>query len=310
MSKLKFSKEVRVGIFAILSIAILYIGFNFLKGIEFLNTTNKYYVVYDKIGALNVSNPVTINGFAVGRVSNMRINQQDSNRIVVELDLSESVVVGEGATAEILSDLLGNVSIGLNTGDITAPLSDGDTLDAKTSPSLTELVQGTALPMADSLMIAIGKANAMMDSISLLVSDGRGLIEDNRESLVVTVDRFKAMTGKINARLDELKGLDALISEYTALADSLQAIDVKTSLEKTNELLTNLNTLVEQMGSDEGSLGRLMSDDELYENLNKALMDLDTLLVHMNQNPKHFFAPLGKSRKKIERDLEKQANSN
>ena len=114
---------------------------------------------------------------------------------------------------------------------------------------------------------------------------------------------MSTVTQKLSMRLDEL---GVVMSKYGSLADTLKSINLNETLAQTNLLLKNLNKTVALLQTNTGTLGRLMNDDSLYINLNKTLIDLDELLIHMNENPKHFFAPLGKKRKKIEKDRKKQ----
>src|SRR5210317_2107155 len=104
------SKEVRVGIFSVLAIAMLYLGFNYLKGIDFLSRSNKYYALYGDVGGLTKSNPVTISGLSVGRVSDITLLQKEGNKVLVELDIDNKIFLGDSAVAFLDADLLGSVS--------------------------------------------------------------------------------------------------------------------------------------------------------------------------------------------------------
>ena len=142
---MKYSREVKVGLFAIISIAVLYWGFNYLKGIEFLNAKSKYYVIYDDVAGLQVSNPVTISGFAVGRDSNIEIHQSLENRIVVEIEINQDLVLGDSSVAYLDVGLLGGVTILLEVGDLANPLQDGDTLHSRVDQALSGLIKEGAL---------------------------------------------------------------------------------------------------------------------------------------------------------------------
>ena len=128
---MKISKEFRVGLLAVISITILYLGFNFLKGIDFFSPNNTYYAVYDNIDGLNISNPVMINGFAVGRVSDIEILQARGNQLLVSLDVKDDQILGSGTRAVIKSDLLGTKAVHLDSIQVGSPLKDGDTLMSK-----------------------------------------------------------------------------------------------------------------------------------------------------------------------------------
>ena len=314
---MKFSKEAKVGIFAMLCLAILYIGFNYLKGIDFLTKTNKYYVIYNDIAGLNISNLVNISGFTVGRVSNIAINQEFGNKITVEVDIYEDIILGKDAVALLRIDLFGSVSIILDVGDLSQPIAPGDTIAAKVDPTLNELLKKSALPVADILQITIQRINTLLEEFSNntealkniainlegITHKTNMMLSENRNSINKTIEGMATVTQKLSMRLDEL---GVVMSKYGSLADTLKSINLNETLAQTNLLLKNLNKTVALLQTNTGTLGRLMNDDSLYINLNKTLIDLDELLIHMNENPKHFFAPLGKKRKKIEKDRKKQ----
>lgn len=317
MSKLKVSKEFKVGVFAVISLSILYIGFNYLKGIEFLNKTDQYYAVYNDVAGLTVSNPIKINGFSVGRVSDVSIMQGNENKILVELDLMKDIVLGDSAIALLKIDLLGGVSIVLEVGDLTRPISPGDTIIAKVDPTLTEVLAESAIPVASSLQTTIRRINILLEdfsgnteSLNKLIKNVEGItsktnsiLANSQKNIETTMSDLSVISGKLSKNLDQLS--DLLIN-YNQLADTLKNIELNNTLAQTNELLGSMNKTFENLNDENGTLGRLMKDDSLYVSLNQTLIDLDRMLIHMNENPKHFFAPLGKSKKKIERDLAKE----
>ena len=300
---MKISKEVKVGAFAILSLAIMYFGFSYLKGIDFLNKTNKYYVIYDDIAGLNISNPVNISGFTVGRVSKIAINQEFENKITVEVDISADIILGKDAVALLRIDLLGSVSIILDVGDIKQPIAPGDTIAAKVDPTLNELLKESALPVAEGLKVTIQRINSLLEDFSKntevikniaknlegITYKTNKLLSENPNSINETLEGMAIATQKLIMRLDEL---ETVMGKYGELADTLKSINLNETLAQINLLLKNLNKTT-------GTLGRLMNEDSLYINLNQTLKDLDELLIHMNEDPKHFFAQLGIKRTPI-----------
>ena len=235
------------------------------------------------------------------------------------MDSSRDILIGDSAIAYLQIDLLGGVSILLDVGDISKPVEPGDTIGAQVDPTLAELLQESALPVADNLQITIRRINSLLedfsnnteslkniaDNVEGITFKTNKLLSDNQQNINATFSSMKTASEKLNQRLDEL---GALMGNYGKLADSLSAINFNETLSNTNDLMKNLNKTVDLLNSETGSLGRFLNDDSLYVNLNQVLIDLDKLLIHMNENPKHFFGPLGKSRNKIEKDLQKQEN--
>lgn len=301
----------------VIIIAVLYLGFNYLKGIDFFSDSNKYYVVYENVNGLNVSNPVTVNGFSVGRVSRISLDQAKQNEVIVELDISGEVILGDSATATLNSDFLGNKSILLSTGDISAPLEPGDTLIAILDKGIAEMLAESAQPVANNLESTIKKINAILDNLS--GNSGKinrimDRLEKTSVMLNATIAETKENLGKVTTTFTEvgenvngtLAKTQPVLENMEVFTDSLKQLEMKKTLEEVNLTLEKLGNAVDKFTTNEGTLGKLMNDDSLYVNLNQAAESLDELLNHLNTQPKHFFSPLGKSKKKIERDLRKQ----
>lgn len=314
---MSISKEVKVAIFAILSIATLYIGFNYLKGKNFLSNRNQFYVIYDGVAGLNVSNPVTINGFSVGRVSDIQILQEQDNHILVELDVKNNIILSDSTVALLKIDLLGSVTIVLDVGNISIPLESGDTLIARVDPSLEQIIAEEALPITSSIQVTLQHVNQILEAfvgegdriksiihnLDSTINDIHAIANENRSSLKSTLDSLSVATTEFTARMVQLQGT---LDKYEDLADSLKMIDVKPTLAKANKLLDSLDSVVVKMNSEEGTIGKLLSSDSLYVDIKKTMEDLDKLLIHFDENPKDFLAPLGRSKKKIEKARAKE----
>lgn len=311
------SKEFKIGLFSIGTIAMFYLGFNYLKGIEFFSRTNRYYVIYNEVGGLTKSNPVTISGFNVGRVADIKLRQNDGNIVLVSLDIDRDIILGDSAIATLDASFLGDVSVVVKVGDITKPLNPGDTLIARIDQALTDLLVESAQPITDNLPLTIANLNNLLedltgtgDSLKMALSSftqtsntiNRSLNE-NREGIKETITGFKELSGNLNKTVDELK---PLLSKFNVLADSLNDLELAVTVKKLNTLLDQATVSAAALSNKEGTLGKLMYEDSLYNNLNQTMLDLDTLLNNINSNPKHFFGPLGQSRKKIEKDRAKQ----
>lgn len=313
------SKEFKVGIIAIVSIVILYVGFNFLKGVDFFSPTNSYYITYENINGLTVSNPVIINGYSVGRVSKIRILQEKGNVILVKIDIDEDLILGKSTKATLANnDFLGGKAIILDIENIDSPLESGDTLISVVDRGLLEILD-QAQPITDNITTTIKRVNEILvgmqgsgEKISITLDQLNGtlagvnrLVSKNEQEVSETISQFKIMSQEIN---NKLALLDPIIQKSSGTLDKVNALELEQTLANLNEVLVNLNTTLVAVNNTDGTIGKAMSDDALYNNLNQAILDLSELANHFNTNPKHFLGPLGKSSKKIERDLKKAEN--
>jgi phospholipid/cholesterol/gamma-HCH transport system substrate-binding protein len=310
------NKEFKVGLFVASALALLYLGFNYLKGIDFFSTSNKYFAVYDNVDQLAVSNPVLVNGFAVGRVSKIKIMQNRQNKILVELDIDSDVQLGDSTKAILNSDFLGGKSILLSIGKVSTPLQPNDTVLAEVAKGMFDVISETATPVADNLQTTLRKFNVIIDNLTknsqqleLIFSKLAVTPDLINETLRTTNGKvadlsgnFKDVAVNLNNTLNELK---PTLANFKTLSDSLAQLELNQTVKKTQETLTTLNETLAKLSKGDNTASKLMTDDELYNNLNSLLKRLDTLATHFDNNPKHFLAPLGKSSKKIERDRQR-----
>lgn len=308
------NKELLVGVFSVIVLTLLYFGFNFLKGIDFLSSTNNYYAKYDNVLQLTVSNPVLVNGFAVGRVSSIKLLPTGKNPVLVELEIDSEVKLGKNAKATLSTDLLGSKTILLDLGDQKNPIQDKDTIQAEIAKGMLDMISEQADPVVENVQTTLRKLNTLMDNLNGVTEELKPLfkkLQDTPGKVNNTIDKagvkldeisvtFKSISEKINTTLTEL---DPTLKNFKVLSDSLKQIELNKTLIKTQETLAGLAEVMAKLKKGDNTASKLMTDDELYVNLNKTLKSIDSLANHFNKNPKHFLSPLGKSSKKIEREL-------
>jgi phospholipid/cholesterol/gamma-HCH transport system substrate-binding protein len=304
----KLSREFKVGLLVTSAIALLYIGFNFLKGISVFSKTATYYAVYENIDGLTVSNPVVVNGLNVGRVSRIQLVQNDVNMVVVEIQVGSDLKLGDSTRALLInSDFLGSKAIQLEIGSIDRPLESGDTLIATVDPSITEFLMQKALPVANSIDILIRNVNKLIDEfagngerIDLIMENALQTSEVAKEMAIENRRNIQLITRNISEITSELniasKELVPLLAKMDQVADSLAAISVSESIAKVNKNLDELHRFIAMLNSSEGTVNQLMTDKELYTNLTRSAADLDSLLVDLRKNPKKYvhFSLFGK----------------
>ena len=312
------SKEVKVGLIGVIGLVFFYLGSNFLKGIDFFSPVSRYYAVYENVDGLIVANPIIVNGYSVGRVSDIRILQDRDNKILVSMDIDKDLIIGINSKATLSSnDFLGSKAIVLSIGDINSPINEGDTIMSEIAGGLSELLE-KATPITDNLGVTISRLNDILaslrgsgdmitttlDNLNNVLTNTNDLIDNNEETITTTLENLNSLTDDLSKKLSDI---DPIIKGANDMISNLNMVDFENTFNQIDILLTSINGVFDDIESGEGgTLSLLLSDDSLYNNLNKTAFDLDKLLQHINENPKHFFAPLGKSSKKIERDLRKQ----
>ena len=315
------NKEIKVGIIGLVGLVLFYLGSNFLKGIDFFSPVKQYYAIYNNVDGLVVANPVIVNGYSVGRVSDIKILQSQNNKILVTMDIDEDLIIDKSSIATLSSnDFLGSKAIILSIHDVLNPLNEGDTIIAEVDRGLSELLE-KATPITDNISITISRLNDLLsslkgsgdmisntlDNLNDVLTNSNELIESNKSTITNTLNNLNDLSKDLSKKIEKL---DPLLDSAQSIVNKLNSVDFDNTFNQIDILITSINGVFDDIDSGKGTLSKLLADDSLYNNLNKTAFDLDKLLFHINENPKHFFAPLGKSRKKIERDLKKQKKIN
>lgn len=313
---MKFSKEVKVGLFMITAIVLLYFGFNFLKGSDFFSSDYKYYAIYKNVDKLTESNQIFLNGYAVGRVSDIVI-EQEKDRVLVELSIDSDIKVNENSVAILNGELLGGRFIQLEVGKSGAPLKPKDTIRAEVAKGIADFLAENAEPMAASVQSTMRKLNIMLDTLNrsaVMLNQMFADLQPTPKMINNSIANLNGKLGTMTGTFDEVgKNLNSALTDlkptlenFRTLSDSLKRLELSGTISKAQQSLTKLNETLTSLNSGNNTASKLMTEDTLYVNLNNLLQNLDSLANHFNENPKHFMAPLGKSRKKIERELEQQ----
>lgn len=313
---MKFSKEVKVGLFMISAIVLLYFGFNFLKGIDFFSSSNKYYAIYENVDKLTESNQIFLNGYAVGRVSDIVI-QQAKDRVLVELSIESDIVINTSSVAILNGELLGGRFIQLVVGETGQRLKSKDTIRSEIAKGLSDFITENAEPVAANLQTTLRKLNSMLDTLNRSANMINGMLSDMRNTPIKinhTIDNLNGKLGQMSGTFNEvglklnntLTDLKPTLANFRTLSDSLKQLELSGTISKAQQSLTKLNETLTALNSGDNTASRLMTEDSLYVSLNNLLESVDSLANHFNRNPRHFLSPLGKSRKKIERELERQ----
>jgi phospholipid/cholesterol/gamma-HCH transport system substrate-binding protein len=293
------SKEVKVGLLALVSGVILYFGFNFLKGSDLFSTSTKYFIIYDNIDGLTASNSVTLNGLSVGKVEKIEILQNRDNKILVQIALNSNIIVTDSAKA-VLADngLLGGKVITLEVGKGSRVLDDDDTLQAAIKGGLSAMLEKKASPILnnlEALSASLTVTMAQFDSTGIILNSTlksyqktsqalNGMISD-KQGLKGTMANFNQLSASLVTTERQLK---PLLGKFNSIADSLSQSKLKAAVGNANQAIAQLNTVLTDLNSGKGTLGKIAKNDSLYSNLNNTAADLDRLFIDLKENPKRY----------------------
>jgi phospholipid/cholesterol/gamma-HCH transport system substrate-binding protein len=268
--------------------------------------------VYSNVDKLTESNQIFLNGYAVGRVSDIRI-EQSRNRVIVELDINSDIIVTRNTSAILNGELLGGrfIQLSIKPG---SPLEPKDTLQSEVAKGLMDFFTENAEPVADNLQTTLKKLNTILDNLAMnsrrldTVFTGLqktpGLLNRTLSSANSNINdlstSFKSVAGNLNTSLNELK---PTLANFQTLSDSLKRIELNGTMLKAQQSLAKLNETLSRLNKGDNTMSKLITEDTLYHNLNRTLKSIDSLANHFNEYPRHFLSPLGKSRKKIQKEL-------
>lgn len=291
-----FRKEVIIGLIVIAAMAILFIGIDFLKGVNVFKAANYYYVSFDNVQGLAQSAPVTVNGFKVGLVREISYEYDNPGHILVEISLDRELKLPQGTKAVLDTDLLGTASISLDMATGSSYHEVGDHLIGVVPRGMMENVSEDLLPSVASI---IPKVDTLLTSVNTLVASPElamsikrlDQITANLESTTRQLDRLMATLPPITSNISSITGnLNTASADLTTLSANMSRVPIDSIGRNVQELTANLEALSRQLNDPNSSLGLLTKDPALYNNLNAAVASLDSLLIDVKRNPKRYIS--------------------
>ena len=306
---LKFSREVKTGIFAVVSILLFIFGYNFLKGSNLFLEVRTFHVYYENVEGLETSAPVTINGLNVGKVQ--QIDFADARgKLKVSFTVDKDFAFSKKSTVRLYSSsLIGGKSLGIIPEMSSSDMAiSGDVLMGEVELGMLETVTGGIKPLEEKVVKALDGLDTLLINInSLLDEQTRGDLKNAIANLNQTMVSFKGASNSLNAMLNENKGklkstfanLDITAENFAQLSDSLSKLEVGKMTQELEQVVSGFKGIVSKMNNGEGSIGKLLKDEELYDNLAGASKELENLLEDMKLNPKRYvhFSLFGKKAK-------------
>lgn len=287
-----FTKEVRIALMAIAGIIVLFVGVNFLKGIIVFSNDNSYKVIMDDICGLSESSPIYADGYKVGVVRNIQYDYDGSqNGIIISIDVDKNMRIPKGSTAEVSSDLMGNVQMNLllanNPRERYEP---GDMIKGSKALGALDKVS-ELLPYVENI---VPKLDSIMTSINILLRDPAiAAILHNAEATTANLEKSTQQLNQLLGKMDQkvpgiLDKADRTLANTETLTGNLTQVDVQATMASINETLNNCKELTNKLNSTEGTIGKFLNDPSVYNNLNATMRDADSLMIDLKSHPKRY----------------------
>ncbi len=307
---MKYSKEIKIGAVIIMTIAFSFWGFNFLKGFNIFSNQRHYFAVYPKVEGLTVSSPVLINGYKIGFVQTMYFHPDNSGKVIVKMQLTNTdFKVPVNSIARIISaDLLGSKAIELVLKDTSVYAQSGDTLLHEIKSTLSDEINTAVEPLKARAISIFAQLDSAMSDIRMIVNkENRDNLAHSVSSLKKTLANLESATGGLDTLVSEEKGklaqiftnlesitgniknnndkIQNILTNFSSLSDTLAKSNFKSAIENADKALTEAAEVFNKINSGEGSIGMLVNNDSLYNNLNNASKNLDNLFIDIKENP-------------------------
>ncbi len=294
-----FNKEVKIGIAGVIALFLLIYGINYLKGVSLFEPTKYFYVQFENINGLAKSSPVFADGFKVGIVSDLKYDYVHPGEVVAQIDVEPSLRIPKGSTAELQSDLLGNVKLNLLlANNPREKMNYGDTIIG----SVNAGALGKAAAMIPTLEKMLPKLDSIMASLNMLLAD---------PAIPATLHNIESLTASLNNNSrqlermmrDDIPQLTGKLNEigdnFATISGNLKQIDYAATMNKVDETLANVQQITAKLERQDNTVGLLLNDPSLYNNLNQTVINAASLLNDLQNHPKRYvhFSVFGKKDK-------------
>jgi phospholipid/cholesterol/gamma-HCH transport system substrate-binding protein len=309
---LKIKKEIKVGLLIVVASGLLFWGLNFLKGNNPFNPKINYFALYSNVEGLNVSSKVTLNGYKIGKVERISFTPGNYGKVLVEFSLEQDIKIPDSTVAQIYSlDLMGTKAIQLNFTNDSVFHSIGDTLCSETEQDLKEQVSAQMLPLklkAEDLMVSIEDAMKVVREI--FSATNKAHIDKSLASLDRTFTTLRHTSTELDSLLTNNRGrlgtifanvesitanlknnneqINLILKNLSNVSDSLAKSELLSTINNANKAMESVYNIMAKIERGEGTIGMLINNDSLYNNLNKSSEDLDKLLIDLRENPKRY----------------------
>ncbi len=306
---MKISREVRIGVFGMITLALFIISVNYIKGKDLFHRHRVFYAIYDGTSGIQDAAPISINGLNIGKVTDLGFLNDKSSKILMELTIYDPVFIPSNSVARIFSlDLLGTKNVEIVFGDSKIPAEDGDTLTGGIQMSLSEEVNKQVAPIKEKAENLLSSLDTMVTVLhSVFNSETRKSINASFISIRTTLNNLENTTYNMDTlvygqrkRLERImfniesitenfrendEAITNILSNFSLISDTLAKANLAGTLSNVNSVLSRVDAITTKIDNGTGSVGLLVNDNALYNNLNKSAAQLNALIEDLKLNP-------------------------
>ena len=287
--KTVFTKEAKIGLVSIVSLALLYLGINYLKGVNLFKPVNHYYVAFSNVKGVTVSSPVFVEGFKVGLVREISYDYDTTGKISVLVSLEDKMRINKGSYITVVNSFLGGAELHIHLNTFVDDyFHSGDTLEGRMETDMMTSVQENLLPGIEQMM---PKLDSILGGLQTLVNhpaltQSLAHVEQTTASLEHSSRRLDQLLAKdVPVIVENLKGITA---NFESVSGQLKELDLAGTMRTVNATLANLKLTTDKLNSADNSLGLLLNDRQLYDNLNGTMENASLLLLDLREHPKRY----------------------
>jgi len=283
------TKEFLIGVITAVSLSILIFGINYLKGVNLMKPANFYVVEYNNVKGLELSSPVQVEGFKVGLVTNIALDFNDTKRVLVTVSLDKKLRIPKGSIITLEPGMLGGATLVIKMNSFVSEYHKvGDVLKGEYNGGMMGKVEESLLPSIEKML---PRLDSILLGINSLINSPA--LQSSLNSIERTTSTLESATLSLDRMMKKdmpaiLANVNTLSGDLVSLSSSIKGLDIASTYNKLDGAIGNINELTTSLNSDEGTIGLLLNDTTLYNNLSNTAGSANELLIDLRKSPKRY----------------------
>lgn len=293
---MKISKETKIGLTGVVALVLLFFGINFLKGVKLFSTQSTYYIKFANAKALSKNSTVYADGYNIGIVSNVLYDYSKPGQVLVEISVNKGLRIPKGSTAKLDEAVLGGCTLNLLlVNNLTEAYAPGDTIQGSDGAGL----MSKAADMMPQVEQVVARVDTLIATLNQLVTNPNlPLIMQNTEQVTANLNKSSEELNKLLSK--DIPQMTTTFNKagenVVTLTENLNQLKLQATMDSVNAAISSIHQMMAQVQSPDGTLGKMMNDPALYNNLNRTVQSADSLVTDLKNNPKRYvhFSVFGK----------------